>query len=544
MGDNQFNDCSLCRYRKKGDSQVCARYMTNNGAPCNGDGSGSEDDDTCTLDICPVHCQYPFPRTMYNSDVVKDDKHYGGGFFVKKELLKGVDNLDNLDQYIQSHSSDLSIKPNIRNYTAETKPVGLNLKCGDLIDAEDGIIKGPKAPSASELTEAILFRGNEFLKQGIHWDKLKITPQLEELFGEAMNPEKTEVTILGLTIPLFEKGIELEWWNNKSRNYTEEEIRAAIPESIRELVDLETIHSVTGGVLENVFPSHTIDGMVYQEIYDWLESNDMDFIVLDTEEKTVESEDEAKTEKNQIEELKQKLKPQKFTISSFFGVNVNPSLSLEFEGCVNKLMTTEHDDDEFIKRIVKLKHFSSLGDPDNKDLLNYVHAKIVKFITLDAKEVNKCMDIIYVSDQICQKGLSNNAMKIMGFFTNMNTEYKDMDKLSEKDRENFAMNMNVVTEKLVSYLPDIMLKLIEISEDYEINRCNGEKHKNTELLRKTYNNLFQSPQKKITQGTNDILAFFDDYQQNIFTKTILLTFIVYLLSKIINLFNINYNIKG
>ena len=43
------------------------------------------------------------------------------------------------------------------------------------------------------------------------------------------------------------------------------------------------------------------------------------------------------------------------------------------------------------------------------------------------------MDIIYVSDQICQKGLSNNAMKIMGFFTNMNTEYKDMDKLSEKD---------------------------------------------------------------------------------------------------------------
>ena len=38
MGDNQFNDCSLCRYRKKGDSQVCARYMTNNGAPCNGDG--------------------------------------------------------------------------------------------------------------------------------------------------------------------------------------------------------------------------------------------------------------------------------------------------------------------------------------------------------------------------------------------------------------------------------------------------------------------------------------------------------------------------
>ena len=124
-----------------------------------------------------------------------------------------------------------------------------------------------------------------------------------------MNPEKTEVTILGLTIPLFEKGIELEWWNNKSRNYTEVELRAAIPESIRELVDLETIHSVTGGVLENIFPSHTIDGMVYQEIYDWLESNDMDFIVLDTEEKTVESEDEAETEQNQIEELKQKLKP-------------------------------------------------------------------------------------------------------------------------------------------------------------------------------------------------------------------------------------------
>ena len=35
-------------------SKYVPRYMTNNGAPCNGDGSGSEDDDTCTLDIYPM----------------------------------------------------------------------------------------------------------------------------------------------------------------------------------------------------------------------------------------------------------------------------------------------------------------------------------------------------------------------------------------------------------------------------------------------------------------------------------------------------------
>ena len=67
---------------------------------------------------------------------------------------------------------------------------------------------------------------------------------------------------------------------------------------------------------------------------------------------------------------------------------------------MNNLMQTEHDDEKHIKKIKEMKHFSDLGDPENRLELDYVHAKIVKFLILDPRDFNNCINILYVF--LCQ----------------------------------------------------------------------------------------------------------------------------------------------
>ena len=48
---------------------------------------------------------------------------------------------------------------------------------------------------------------------------------------------------------------------------------------------------------------------------------------------------------------------------------------------MNQLMMTEHDDDEYIKRINTYNNLTDLGDPNNRKDLLYVEAKIIKFLS-------------------------------------------------------------------------------------------------------------------------------------------------------------------
>ena len=97
---------------------------------------------------------------------------------------------------------------------------------------------------------------------------------------------------------------------------------------------------------------------------------------------------------------------------------------------------------------------------------------------------------------------------------------------------------------LLKYLPDIIQKIIDISEYYEGNKCNDELHKNTKLLKEIHSNLFLQNNMKIDLPSLGIGEFFKDFEENIYTKIILLIFIAYVVTQFIRLFTVNLNLSG
>ena len=98
---------------------------------------------------------------------------------------------------------------------------------------------------------------------------------------------------------------------------------------------------------------------------------------------------------------------------------------------------------------------------------------------------------------------------------------------------------------LVRYVPDIIKKIIDISEEYENNKCNNETHPNTIMMKHIYENLFlKSNVISFDLPDLGISDFFIDFKKNILTKVILLAFIAYIFAHVVSLFNIQYHIKN
>ena len=95
-------------------------------------------------------------------------------------------------------------------------------------------------------------------------------------------------------------------------------------------ITLDSIHQLTGGMLEYAFPEHTIDTMPLEAIYDWLLKNNIETVLERENMEAVEG---------------------SFTLSSFFGITTDEVTNRDFEICMNQLLMTEHDDNEHLRRI-------------------------------------------------------------------------------------------------------------------------------------------------------------------------------------------------
>ena len=122
----------------------------------------------------------------------------------------------------------------------------------------------------------------------------------------------------------------------------------------------------------------------------------------------------------------------------------------------------------------------------------------------------------------------------MGNFLNMDT--------TDIDSNEYKNNMKVVSEQLLRYAPEILKKIIEISENYENIKCNKKINDNTVILKEIYKNLFNKPMVMNVPNLG-IETFFSSFNKNIITKIILLAFMTYIFAKIIGLFNVRYNVS-
>tara|TARA_Y100000590_G_scaffold209878_1_gene237812 strand:- start:2282 stop:3826 length:1545 start_codon:yes stop_codon:yes gene_type:complete len=512
-----MNDCNFCRYIQNEvnhEKQSCSKWVNKDDydlpcTPTNGNpGDQPNEGDNCLKVNCPSHCQFPFTKEIYKDPT---DNHYDV-FGVLPDYRYLNENPNDLDQYIEYSTSHENIKNEYINYDNENVPSDLNLKCGELLTPEEGnIFNFPELPNSEGLRQTITYN-IELLNKGIDWSTIKRTDKFNDLYNEEINSIENTVTINDYTIELSDNGIELEWWDKTK--LSEEELKKPLPPTLMEYQNLENIHQITGGVLEYVFPNHSVNNMVIEEVYDWLMKNDI----------------ESEVNQEQMESIQNK----QFTMSQFFGISQNDVLNRDFEICMNQLMTTEHDDNEYLKRINTYTHLSELGDPNNKKDLLYVEAKILKFLIIDPSDIRDCFNIVYLTDEICKRGLTSNATQLMGYFLKLSTDNVNDEKYND--------NMRIITVRLLKYLPDIINKIIEIAEYYESQKCNQEIHRNTKLLKEIYNSLFQEQLITIDLPSLGMSDFFRDFKENIYTKIILLIFVAYLITQFIKLFTINVNL--
>lgn len=514
-----MNECNFCGYRINQDNpniQSCSKWVRADDynlpcTPSDGEVGGppTSDSDNCINIDCPSHCFYPYTKDVYNSPASDDEYYDSVGLFPDYNYL--FDNSDALSAYVRHASNPELLKADIRQYDNQNVPQDLNLQCGPLATPDDGeTLNFPPLPTEEVLREIINYKV-DIQNRGINWGTIKYTDKLVELYGSDINDAQTEVVIGTFTVPITPNGIELEWWERQQLN--ENQLMAPIPSNIAIFTSLDNIHEMTGGILEYVFPGHSRDSMVIEEVYDWLMKNNIDSMMGDV----VIPEDG-------------------FTMGGFFGVTSDEVTQRDFEICMNQLLITEHDDNEFIRRINTYSNLTELGESANRKDLLYVESKIIKFLTLQPYEVSKCFDIIYITDEICEIGLTKNPTKMIGQLLKLNTD--------NIDDENYSENMRIVSNRLLKYLPDMINKIISIAEYYENKKCNNELHKNTILLKEIYTNLFKNNLMNDFIFPNlGITEFFEDFQKNIFTKIILLLFISYLITQLIKLFKVNVSIN-
>ena len=203
--------------------------------------------------------------------------------------------------------------------------------------------------------------------------------------------------------------------------------------------------------------------------------------------------------------------------------------------CFNELFEIDGDNNININKIKKMKHLYELGESNNRDELMYVENKIQKFILTDPHHISECLDLYNFAQEFCTTGLSNELIPLLGKVVNLETEGGD----------GFEENMKVVENRLGKYVPDIVKKIIDISEKYEKNNC-SQLSDNTLVLKRLYPRIMKKnasyEEYEMPEIDFDVKGFIEGFQTNMLTKTIFLAFLAFIIGKIIGLFNVSYNV--
>ena len=203
--------------------------------------------------------------------------------------------------------------------------------------------------------------------------------------------------------------------------------------------------------------------------------------------------------------------------------------------CFNNLFEIEGDNSVNIDKITSMRHLYELGDSNNMEVLMYVENKIKKFILTDPHHISECLDLYNFAQDFCETGISNELLPLLGKIVNLETN----------GGEGFEENMKVVENRLGKYVPDIVEKLIEISEKYEKNNC-SDVSDNTMILKRLHPRIMKKnashEEYEMPEIDFDVKGFIEGFQTNMLTKTIFLAFLAYIVGKIISLFSVNYSV--
>lgn len=226
-------------------------------------------------------------------------------------------------------------------------------------------------------------------------------------------------------------------------------------------------------------------------------------------------------------------------IEEKYNLDVPDGNTLPGEECLYEKLSIEKDETINKDKIKSMRYLYELGNPINKEELDYVESKIIKFITSDPYEISECFNLYNITQEVCNpRGLSGDLMDILASMITL--------KRNNNLENSFKNYMITVENRLGKYIPDIIKNILDISETYENNYCNGVISENTILMKKLYSTIIKknSSHKNYKFPDLNIMKYFESFQDNILTRIIFLGFLAYILGKIIGTFNVSYKING
>jgi len=486
----------------------------------------------CSLIGCHQKCQYPYRNmdayTMQG--YILQQREFNDNMITINDKLDQVSRLSDQAIYsktgkyynsarsIFNEDSTLSTPPTSTDFTQGVYG-GVSItdgeNCGPLkiSGTTNHHIKFPDPPDFEDFLEIVKNQSN--LQGEINW--FAINPisydQLETKPFPGATKEGKTLIINDVTIPFSNNGISLQWWLTDVRG------------ELLEIDDPQLIQiGSTGSITAKTFGSED-DNPLYSLLTS-LNDDDYDFKRICQQQ----------LRDADISSVLTPTDGDNFIFSFLLNVGPDAEQNKSFERCMNRLMRTPGDNDkEMVSSLKALNSISDLGEDTNekKRLLDYVERKIKKFLSLRTDQFDKCIEKIEISDNICSDGLFPNAMDMLSSILDMETgrEITSDTGLEESKTKN-------VSERLLKYVPQLLKKILEISDNYENDYCGAVSPK-TQLLQEIYDNLFK---KEITinipeLGLGGFFEDFDDY--GIIGKVVLMLFFVYILAQLISLFKVN-----
>ena len=211
---------------------------------------------------------------------------------------------------------------------------------------------------------------------------------------------------------------------------------------------------------------------------------------------------------------------------------VTVSSSLTGNECLYNLLTI--DESAILSTIKAMDNIYDLGK--NEEALNYIEKLVLGFISSSTEEYTNCITTIFsnqTSVYDCDiHNISEGPIDLL----------RELMKLPTNTQNYSEEEIDRVVNRILVYIPDVIKKIIEISESYERSKCAKPSY-NTKVLKKLNNKVIKDNSIDFSLPSLGFDDFFSGFQDNIISKSILLLFVAFVIGKIIGLFNIQYNIN-
>ena len=205
---------------------------------------------------------------------------------------------------------------------------------------------------------------------------------------------------------------------------------------------------------------------------------------------------------------RQLVQPNDYNIGeSIFG---SISSNTEFETCMNNILddpTKEYCEgqthQEIVEEITNIDNVLNLRPCH----INYIEDKLKRISIVNEADANECMDILNLSESICEQPVSTKMLQI-GYlvFHIVGLDKIDLQDIQEGSPQYYKLT--TIIDRLTPYIRQAIKKIIDISKHYEEQTC-GRESTTTHVLERMYIDLFEKS-KDVSYNIN-FMDFVPDY---------------------------------